>query len=194
LKSPHEGAEGAGANERRIGAPQPLDPGTMKRRRQRQIPLSVCSLEERQLLSDGSLAGNWLGQDGHDLVGPSSVLGGDGVQDVHIAITGLPANRTITFADVQGLGGDDWQFAGPWGPWKAALVRGAGSTSADLYIQPSRKETGRPFSIALKYDDGSTAGFWMNGGPADPALRMPQAALQVTWAGQDGHDLVGPDA
>jgi hypothetical protein len=163
----------------------------MMRRRKRLASLEVCALEERRLLS-GTPVGTWLGQDGHDLVGPSSLLSPDGVQDIHIAITGLPADRTITFADVQGLGGGDWQYNGPWGPWLAAIVRAPGSTSADLYIEPSQKETGRPFSVSLKYDDGSTTGFWLTGGTADPNLRMPDVALQLQWVGQDGHDLAGP--
>ena len=43
------------------------------------------------------------------------------IQDVHIALSGLPVGKAITFADVQGLGGGDWQYDGGWGPWSAAL-------------------------------------------------------------------------
>jgi hypothetical protein len=164
----------------------------MKRPPRRFVSLGLFQLEERRLLSGPGLSGTWLGQDGHDLVGSSSVPGPDGVQDMHIAISGLPANRTVVFADVQGLGGGDWEYNGPFGPWAAALVRTAGSTSADLYLEPYQVETGRPFSVQFRYDDGTTDGFWVTGGTADPNLRMPDAALQVQWIGQDGHDLAGP--
>ena len=144
---------------------------------------------EPRLLLDAS--GTWIGQDGHDLVGPSSALGGDDVQDIRFAIDGLPTDRAVAFADVQGLGGGSWQYNGPWGPWAAALVRTPGSTTADLLLEPYQVETGRSFAINLRYDDGSTASFWVQGGAADPNLRLPTASVQATWVGQDGQDRVG---
>ncbi|MEO6809423.1 MAG: hypothetical protein ABI353_09975, partial [Isosphaeraceae bacterium] len=80
---------------------------------------------------------------------------------------------------------------GAWGPWAAALVQHPGSTSADLYLEPDRQETGRPFLLQLRFVDGSTASTWFDGGVADPNLRMPSAAVQVQWLGQDGGDHVG---
>ena len=46
--------------------------------------------------------------------------------------------------------------------------------------------------MTIRYDDGTTAEFEVPGGKADPNLRMPQAALQVRWVGQDGQDWTGP--
>jgi hypothetical protein len=162
----------------------------MKRSRKRPVPLAVTPLEARLVL-DGGLSASWLGQDGHDLVGPSSVIGPSGVQDIHILLSGLPAGKQVAFADVQPLGGGDWEFNGPSGPWAADLVRSSGASTADLYIEPYQQETGRPFNINLRYDDGTTDTVWLNGGVADPNLRMPQAAVQASWIGQDGSDLVG---
>ncbi len=140
--------------------------------------------------------GVWLGQDGHDFVGPYPVAVPDGVQDIHIALGGLPAGQTIVFADVQGLGGSRWQYGGPWGNWKAALVQPAGSTTADLYLQPDRVETGRPFQILLRYGDGSTSEFWVTGGVADPGLRMTSASTGGSAATTTGAGLtpspIGP--
>jgi hypothetical protein len=163
----------------------------MTRHRRRPTPLSVCALEVRLLL-DGTPTGTWLGQDGHDLAGPSSVLAPDGVQDIHIALANLPASLTITSAKIQPLGGGEWDYNGPFGPWAAALVRSAGATTADLFMDPYQFETGRPFAIVLTYNNGTTASLWVQGGSADPNLRMPNVALQVAWVGQDGHDFVGP--
>jgi hypothetical protein len=137
----------------------------------------------------------WLGQDGHDLVGPSSVPGPDDVQDVHIALADLPANLAIVQADVQGQGGGEWAYNGPTnGAWAAALVQAPGSTTADLYIEPYQVETGRTFSVLLTYRDQSTALVSLQGGTADPNLRMPGQSLVAQWQGQDGHDWTGPTA
>jgi hypothetical protein len=120
-----------------------------------------------------SLTGVWLGQDGHDVVGPSSVPAPDGSQDTHIKLSGLFTNRTVTAVDVEALGGGQWLYNGPYGPWAAAFVRSPGATTADIYIQPSQVETGRPYSVVITYDDGSKAGAWVTGGKANPTLHMP---------------------
>ena len=135
-------------------------------------------------------SGSWLGQDGHDLVGPSSVQEPSGVQDIRIALRGLPSSA-IDSATIRGLGGDEWQVDGPFGPWKAALVRSEEAPSADLFLEPSRAETGRPFTIELRFVGGRSAAFDVRGGRADPNLRMPGAALKATWIGPDGRDRVG---
>ena len=67
-------------------------------------------LESRLVLSGTSAT--WLGQDGHDLAGPSSGLASDGIQDVHIQISGIPNNRQIAWADLMGLGGGRWVYKG----------------------------------------------------------------------------------
>lgn len=137
-------------------------------------------------------SGRWIGQDGHDYVGPNSADAGSDVQDIHIVLKGLPADRAIKGAVVSGLGGDEWQYQGPFGPWRAAINRKPGGTTADLFVEPSRLENGRPFHIKLTFDDGRTVEFDVNGGRADPNRRMPTAALVAKWLGQDGQDRAGP--
>ncbi len=141
---------------------------------------------------DGNPSGVWIGQDGHDLVGPSSTIGPDGVQDIHIALSNLPASA-IAWANIQPLGGGDWQFNGS-GAWAADILQNPGASTADLYVEPYQTETGRPFQITLRYADNSTGSLWVTGGAADPNLRMPQDQAQFGWIGQDGRDLVGPTA
>lgn len=157
--------------------------------RSRSIRPSIQRLEDRHVLSGP--AATWLGQDGRDFVGPYPAEVPDGVQDVHIQLTDLPTDRAIQFVDLNGLGGGRWQYGGPYGPWKAALVRPDGSATADLFIEPDRVETGRPFHLVIRFDDGSTADIWFDGGSADPNLRMPEATLEVAWVGQDGSDRTG---
>lgn len=151
---------------------------------------AILALEGRALLS--GLSTRWLGQDLHDYVGQAVALGADGVQDVHVAIDGLPASRAIAWVDVQGLGGGDWQYLGGPTTWAVAIVRPAGSTSADLFFAPYQVEAGRPYSFTLRYDDGTRDDVWATGGPIDPNLRMPSASAKLGWVGLDGQDAVGP--
>src|SRR5262249_43746578 len=67
-----------------------------------------------------------------------------------------------------------------------------GSRRADLYVEPARVETGRAFTIKLRYDDGTSPEFYVQGRTADPDLRMPGAALRGTWVGQEPSDPAGP--
>jgi hypothetical protein len=166
------------------------------------VPLALCLLVTA-LVNDGKAGDSgpraslspsvtWLGQDGHDLVGPSSRAGGNGVQDIHLALVGLPRDRGIAAASIKGLGGDEWQANGSPSAWRAEIVRAPGSTKADLFIEPNRPETGRAFEILLRYDDGQTASLWLKGGKADPSLRTAGASLSARWVGQDQADYAGP--
>ena len=140
----------------------------------------------------GGVSGRWQGQDGHDLVGLGSARQGNGFQDIRVALAGLPPGRGIAFAKLEGLGGDEWQFGGPPSSWLAAIERRPGAAVADLFFEPCRRETGRPFHLALRFDDGSRDDCWIKGGDADPDRRTPAAALRATWAGQGADDRVGP--
>ena len=124
--------------------------------------------------------------------GPTPEERENGVQDVHIALSGLPARREVVHALLRGHGSGEWEFNGRYTPWTATLRRPPGSTSADLFIEPTSVETGRSFTLLLRYDDGTTAELHFQGGTADPNLRMPAAALQVRWVGQDRQDWTGP--
>lgn len=138
-------------------------------------------------------AGRWIGQDGHDYVGPSSALAGSDVQDIHIQLAGLPPKRAIAKATVRGLGGAEWQYNGPFGPWRAHILRDPGSPNADVFIEPTQTETGRPFTIQLTFEDGGTIQFDVKGGRADSNRRMPSASLAATWVKQSKDDRVGPE-
>src|SRR4051812_29066242 len=128
-----------------------------KKLQRRWAPPGVTDLECRTLLATTTPTASWVGQDGHDLVGPYSTPGPDDVQDIHIALANLPADRAIVQANIAGTLGGQWMYNGPTsGPWAAALVRTAGATTADLYIDPFQVETGQYFFINLKYDDQSS--------------------------------------
>lgn len=160
----------------------------MKRPPKHRLRPRFDRLDERCLPS--TLAGTWIGQDGHDLVGPSSQPNPDGVQDIRIALTGLDSNRVVTSATIQGTGGGTWRYHGSDASWAAAFDRTGASTGA-ISINPYQVEAGRAFQVQLTYDDNSTASCVIVGGSADPNLHLILNSLQVTWAGQDGDDLTG---
>ena len=148
---------------------------------------------ENRCLMTGLPAASWIGQDGHDLAGGLAPHTGNGVQDIHIAISGLPPNNPIASLDVRGYGGGDWPVnLGPYNVYNGALVQPAGSTSADLYLDPYMDEAGRSFDLTITYEDRASVLVSFNGKTADANLRMPADAVSVSWLGQDGQDLTGP--
>src|SRR5262249_2423165 len=156
----------------------------MSTQRRRTTKPTVGELEGRLLLASTGPIGVWIGQDGHDLVGPWPGFGPDDVQDMHIAVSGLPADRTVVKSVTPGYGGGQWiDYISPAAPSYAAWVQAPGSTTADLYLDCYMVETGRSFGTTITYDDGTTATFYVNGGTADPNLRMPGAAVSAQWAG-----------
>jgi hypothetical protein len=158
-------------------------------------PNSACA-------QSGQVRVQWVGQDGTDVIGPSpsKAPAPNGVQDIHVRITGLPPGRRIAKASLNGLGGGAWGFNADGPHWRLEIVQPPRSTSADAYFETGAPETGRPWTITLTLDDGRTAEVWFDGGKADPDRRMASAALAARWEGQaDGSDRcglgpsVGPD-
>jgi hypothetical protein len=145
----------------------------------------------RGAMPAGRLSARWIGQDGRDLVGPSTGASPNDVQDVHILLGGLPPRREVATITLTGHGQHQWLLNTPRGSWGLALVREAGARTADLFIEPLMVETGREFHLEVVYDDGTRADLNFRGGRANPNLRMPRAALAVAWLGQDEHDRVG---
>jgi hypothetical protein len=135
----------------------------------------------------------WVGQDGRDLVGPSSEGKPSDVPDIHIALSGLPPGRTIVEAKITMEGGGHWQYGGNPGPWAAAIERTPRSTRADLFIEPAGIEAGRAFMIELRYDDGLISRVAVHGRRTNPNQRMPGAALAATWVGQEPSDWTGAE-
>ena len=79
----------------------------------------------------------WVGQDGHDFVGPNNRPEPSDVQDVHIILGGLDPAREVVFVDVTNDGDKtQWQYNAQSFSWKAELKRAKGSPQADLFIEP----------------------------------------------------------
>ena len=77
---------------------------------------------EPQGRASGRLSARWVGQDGHDYVGPNDKLGPSEIQDIHIAIAGLDPARDVVFLEVSSSNGV-WRFAEKPAGWRAHLKR-----------------------------------------------------------------------
>jgi hypothetical protein len=141
----------------------------------------------------GRITGRWLGQDRHDYCGErTDSIKPNGYQDIHIALAGLPPKLEIVYARILGFGSGEWQFRGVQNHHGAVIHRKPGATTADVFFEPYKVETGREFTVALKFDDGSEVNVDVKGGKADPDLRMPDAAMTARWVGQERTDHTGP--
>ena len=144
-----------------------------------------------QARAAGPIVAKWLGQDGHDLVGGEPGPSKNDYQDIHIALKGLPSDREVVEVVIRAYGSGEWKTSNK-DRFTVLVVRSARSTSADLYIEPYQRETGREFEVKLKLDDGRQASVNLAGGKAELNLRAPGAGVEVKWLGQDGQDRTGP--
>jgi hypothetical protein len=155
--------------------------------------VGLAALCQSPTARGAAITGRWLGQDRHDYCGAiTSSIQPNGVQDIHIVLSGLPPRHQVVFAEITGLGFDAWQYKGVNNQFGAVLLRKPGATTADLYLEPQHNETGRQFCVKLTFDDGSVVDVYLKGGKADLDLRMLDAAMAVKWVGQDRHDHAGP--
>ena len=137
------------------------------------------------------LSARWLGQDGHDYVGPHERLAASDIQDIHIAIAGLDPGRAVVFVEVRSTNGNFWRFAEKPEGYRAEFKRAKGARTGDVFFEPATVETGRPFHVTVRYEDGSTAETDLAGGKADDKLRVKTVALAARWIGQDRQDRTG---
>lgn len=92
-------------------------------------------LESRSLLA---AVVTCIGQDGTDLVGPDASQGSDGIQDLHLQLSNLPApvNQIV----IQAAGGFEWATApDPTGAALAEYFPSSSPGQGDLYINPEVK-------------------------------------------------------
>ncbi|SIO60468.1 hypothetical protein SAMN05444166_6403 [Singulisphaera sp. GP187] len=144
------------------------------------------------------LAAKSYGQDGADFVGPTPAPQSDGIQDLHLGLTGLRTDLQVSQVDVWAVGGGSWTYQGSAYQSAVKLVRasngpGSYAPTGDLYLAPNSSFLGadgtlipQTLQILVRYADGSTsAQTQLTGVLADPRLLNPVA----TSLNQDGHDL-----
>src|SRR4051812_28775287 len=109
------------------------------------------------LVSAGGPTGQWLGQDGHDLVSTSITLEPNGYQDIHVSLSGLDPRRAIKTIEISPPEGGLWSSDLSSGDWKIAVERSPGSRTADLYFEADRAANGGSYQIKLVYQNGMAA-------------------------------------
>ncbi len=137
------------------------------------------------------LSARWLGQDGHDYVGPNQSRSPSDIQDIHIEVTGLDPRHAVVFVEVSSTNGNLWRFEEKPSAWQVEFTRSKGARNGDVFFEPAGVETGRPFHVLVRYDDGSTAEADLRGRNADPKLPVASVALVARWVGQDRQDRTG---
>ncbi len=125
----------------------------------RRVPLD--EIARITLAGAAPLTAQWMGQDNHDLVQVGSAAGGNGIQDMHVALNGLASDRKIKqivavcmHPTRQGI----WRLDPTGTPnWRIAIERAERSDAADLYLEPNQDNSGQTFTITVTYEDGTTA-------------------------------------
>ena len=159
------------------------------------IMLTACIVPRGLAEALPALHGVYLGQDGHDYCSPSNRLGPDDIQDLHLRLEGLAADQEIVEANFTRAAGGQWTYwtdPRPTPHFRAQILRQPGSTTADVFLEPSNDDEKFDLAIDLKYASGAHAQTTLHCGRSDPNLFMPQATLAGKRIGQDGHDLTGP--
>ena len=170
------------------------------------VELSVTPLECRRLLS---ISASYIGQtapdlDGamHDTVSFTTSLVSDGIADYCITVTGLDLTKTIQYWVVSQRGGGIYSTGGilpPSVPQGFAADLQYVGWDVNLYFQPAVANTvNTVYDVTIGYADGTSDAVSVQPNQSqlfNPGLRMPGAAVQVSWNGQqEGVDLTGPDA
>ena len=142
--------------------------------------------------------GTWLGQRaGVDRVGPPDAPAGpDGVRDIGLLITGLPADRRVVSAVVTAIGGGRWRTDATTGSdWPAAIVQDPGTNRVELDLQPYRYDAGRPYFVTLTLDSGAALDLVLQGGPVDPGRpTAPHGPLAIASSPSGSGSSVGAPA
>lgn len=100
-----------------------------------------------------------LGQDQHDYVQVGSAQGGNGVQDVHLRLVGLEANKEIKqLRVVCRTPPRSWLLDPTDSPnWRLMLDRRAGNSMADVYFEPPSVDlNGKKLQLTLTYTDDTS--------------------------------------
>ncbi|HEX7446667.1 MAG TPA: NPCBM/NEW2 domain-containing protein [Pirellulales bacterium] len=149
---------------------------------ERQIAMDEISVVE--LGNTPQLAAQWIGQDNHDLVQVGGAVGANGVQDIHLRLSGLAGAKKakqIVVLTRGGKGRGAWRLDTAKTPnWKLAVERAEGSPTAELYLEPINHDCfERAFEITITYEDGATSKTSLQGTThTDHQLKMGAGAGQ----------------
>jgi hypothetical protein len=138
----------------------------------------------------------WLGQDGNDLVSVGPSVGPDGLQDVHIHLSGMAVGVAVKAIRIEGPAGARWeQGRNPKLLSNAELIRDPKDASkGELYFQPDRDLSNHRLKVMVAYDNDNLDVTVLIAGACNAALSMPASPLpeliegdvRAVWLGQDG--------
>ena len=120
-----------------------------------------------------------LGQDGYDLTGPGTgTPAPDGIQDLHLQLTGLAPGATIASIQVIGkaASGEDWMWPQTRNDDQMVVYHAAGSTTADLFLATTISHLNDTFTLRLTYTTGGTISLAVPGVLFNPRLAVMPGA------------------
>lgn len=131
----------------------------------RKIPLD--EIDSVDLGNTAVFEAQWIGQDNRDLAQVGAAAGGNGIQDIHVRLSGVPLSRQIKQVLIHGVDPNHgvWRLDTAMTPnWRIALERIEGATGADIFFEPKSVDSfERDYSLTVTYDDGSTASAQIKG-------------------------------
>ena len=143
----------------------------------RQFRPRVVYLECRTLLAAVAV----LGQDGVDLVGPDASQGSDGIQDLHLRLSGL--SGTVEEISVQAPGGFQWATSpDPTGAAFAEYFPSSSPGVGDLYLNPQ-----------VRSDQPAPGGTLPLGGSTGSLISLANGdvlTVKIDYQGQSSPDTV----
>ena len=163
---------GRGRLVRRLAARPTRGPSRRERAKPAKPATKAATAGSRLGSTSAVPAGKWMGQDGHDVVGPSTAIAPSDVQDIHIALAGLPAERGDHLRRRSaGWAAESGSTRGRTGRGAAQIEREQGSPSADCTSSRRRSRAGGRSRSLLQFEDGRKAEFDRRGraGRSQPA-------------------------
>ncbi len=160
------------------------------RRRQATPPSRVRSFS-------GAPAAKWAGQTGEDFAGKATTLGSNGIQDIRVDVSGIPAGQ-VSGIVLKGHGGGEWQWAPdgkPPGGWAIHMIPDPSGNAASLFFESGQEETGREFELKWTVPGQPERSLYFPGGKSDPTKPVASARITARWIGQDAKkpvDLTNP--
>jgi hypothetical protein len=126
-----------------------------------QPPRSVDLLDLQSLAFDATavLSVQWIGQDQHDFVQVGAPQSGNGIQDVHIRLRGLPSQKQIKqLRLLVRTPPQAWLLDPTNSPnWRLIVQRSGNSGTADVFFEPPGADLfDNVIQMTLTYSDDST--------------------------------------
>ncbi len=154
--------------------------------------------DPNRFMPQAILRAHWMGQEGHDLTGPTPAVGPDGFQDARLDLTGLSQRLQIQTLRLEAGGAGRWECGAnrdrlanaelAWDPQDAS--------KASLFFSPTSDLRDGRLTLTIQYANGRHQSVEVTAGKTDPDLAMARPpeipihavlsqSLSVKWLGQE---------